>query len=322
MAIDRLVINPIRITWRLSIVAGLLVAASLSLQGVKYLAGHPWVYGLVDLMNVDGEQNIPALYSVFLLLATSGLLGFVTFLARKAHSGDASKWALLGAGFAFMAIDEAWLLHERLINPVRRLLGGSPEHLGVFHFAWVVPAFGIIAVLGIYFIGFLWRLPATFRIRFLVAGAIYVGGAVGMELLGGAYSEGHGEDNLIYKIFTTVEESMEMAGVIAFIDALLRYLCANHQQVTTRFRENAADNTVLDLTHAVPAQLAPATTQFRAPRTASASPLPADPSHTVIRPPKDSGRAPAGDQTIMRPPKQSPHQSARSSNPGPGQRRT
>ena len=51
------------------------------------------------------------------------------------------------------------------------------------------------------------------------------GGAIGVELIGGRYLELHGVENLTYAMITTVEESLEMAGVIIFIWALLVTSC-------------------------------------------------------------------------------------------------
>ena len=70
------------------------------------------------------------------------------------------------------------------------------------------------------FFPFLWSLPAGTRNAFIVAGCIYVGGAVGVEIIG----EPMDEDAMTYNLTTVVEEGMEMGGVILFLAALLRYM--------------------------------------------------------------------------------------------------
>jgi hypothetical protein len=133
-------------------------------------------------------------------------------------------------GFLYLAYDETFAVHERLI-PVFRLLLGD-RTLGMFYFAWIIPGIAIVFVLGAIFFNFLLRLPTKVRRRFLMAGALYIGGAIGFEMIGGRYREAHGYD-LAYAMITTIEERLEMGGVIVFIWALLRY-CAD-TEVRLRF---------------------------------------------------------------------------------------
>ena len=51
--------------------------------------------------------------------------------------------------------------------------------------------------------------------------------AIGFELIGGRHSELYGEENWGYIIITTIEESLELSGLIFFIWALLKY-CEDH----------------------------------------------------------------------------------------------
>ena len=79
------------------------------------------------------------------------------------------------------------------------------------------------------------HLPAKTRFTFLAAAIIYLGGAIGFELIGGRYAELHGSHNLSYNMISTVEESLEMAGVIIFIRALLQYIAGKHKEVRFQF---------------------------------------------------------------------------------------
>ena len=63
---------------------------------------------------------------------------------------------------------------------------------------------------------FLGHLPPTTRFRFILAGAVFVGGALGVELILGYWTDLHGSSNLGYAIIDWVEESMEMTGVGLF----------------------------------------------------------------------------------------------------------
>jgi hypothetical protein len=169
------------------------------------------------------------------LLLAALLLAVIAVLERKRTGSTVSPWTILSFGFVCMAVDEAWEFHERLIKPVRRLLGG--DRLGYFYYAWIVPGLALVTVLALFFARFLLRLPAKTSFAFLVAGALYVGGAIGVEGISGRYDELHGRRNLTYSMIATVEESLEMAGAIVFIWALLAYIADNYKQVEFGFEE-------------------------------------------------------------------------------------
>ena len=94
-------------------------------------------------------------------------------------------------------------------------------------YAWVVPGLVLVGAVFLLYARFLWRLPPRTRWRFLVAGGLYVGGALGMELLGGKLHTELGYNTPWYIAAAQLEEVLEMSGVIVFIDALLSYASAH-----------------------------------------------------------------------------------------------
>ena len=198
-----------------------------------YLTGHDYVYGLVPLSYVDSERNIQTFFSTFLLLFTALLLAVITVLKRKQTASHVSHWAILSFGFLCMAVDETASIHELLNVPLRKLLGGG--NLGVFYYAWVIPGIALVLALALFFLRFLLRLPAERRLTFLMAATLYIGGAIGVELIGGRFAELHGDQNLTFSMIVTVEEGLEMAGVIVFIWALLVYIADGYKEVRFRF---------------------------------------------------------------------------------------
>ena len=225
-------LNPWAITWPLSLATILLVAANMGMQAYRLVAHQEHVVGLA-MMSMDGENNLPALFSTLLLFCASLLLALIALLERRHEGVDVSKWAILAAGFMLMAMDEALSFHEKAIAPLRALLGG--QHLGIFFFAWVIPGFALVSVLGAFFLRFLFRLPRRTAIAFVVSAAIYLGGALGIELIEGWWREAHGHRNLTYHVLVSLEEGMEMAGVIAFIHALLSYIAGRFGEVRFAF---------------------------------------------------------------------------------------
>jgi hypothetical protein len=67
-------------------------------------------------------------------------------------------------------------------------------------------------------------LPGSTALLFTLAGLMYVGGAVGMEVIGGKYDDIYGNDDMTYQMLTIVEETLEKLGLAVFLFALLRYL--------------------------------------------------------------------------------------------------
>ena len=212
----------------------LLVLASIGGQVAKFFLGYDKLHGFIYLFDVDRERNIPTYFSMLLMLFAALLLVVITVLNRKQRTPHVSKWSILSFGFLFMAADEGLQIHERLEKPVRMLLGGGD--LGIFNFAWVIPGIALVLVLALFFLRFLLHLPAKTRLRFMMAATIYIGGAIGFEMIGGRYTALYGADNFTYRcILVTIEESLEMVGLIVFIWALLDYCADSYKEVLFRF---------------------------------------------------------------------------------------
>ena len=230
-----LTLTPRSVARALGVVTALLVVISTAVLVVTSLAGrNPHEVRLAQMIYLDGERNLPTAFSTLLLLCAALLLALIAVLERRRGDGGVPYWALLSAGFVAMGVDEAWSFHERLNEPVRALLGG--RQLGVYYYAWVAPAIVFVALLGLVFARFLWRLPGPTRTAFLVAAMVYLGGAIGIELIEGRFDEVHGDRNLVSGLIATLQETLERAGVIVFIHALLAYLGARHGALRIRWQ--------------------------------------------------------------------------------------
>ena len=138
----------------------------------------------------------------------------------RERDADWKRWALLSGLFLFMSADEASAIHEILIRPLRTGLGLS----GILYFSWVVPAIVLVGALAIFLAPFLVRLPRLHAVRFVGCGAVFLGGALGMELFSGYLASRYGMEHPRYRIAALIEESMEIAGSTLFCAALLAYL--------------------------------------------------------------------------------------------------
>ena len=94
----------------------------------------------------------------------------------------------------------------------------------------------LIIFLAVFYSRFLFKLPKATRISFIIAGLIYITGLLGIEMLGGYYYELHAGESLTYSLITTLEESLEMLGLILFIRALLDYLSVHFSEISINFQ--------------------------------------------------------------------------------------
>jgi len=201
------------------IASGLLFAHVCGLFSTYYF-GHPRVYGLVRLFDFDAEQNVPSLYSTVMLFFSALLL--LTIAANKKHeSGSyASHWLWLGYIFVFLSLDEACSVHEKLMLPLRSVLHAS----GLLFYTWVVPYSIILIFFMLSYIDFTLKLPTKTRFLFITSGAVFICGAIGIEMLGGRHASLYGKSNVLFASYCTIEELLEITGIVIFIYALMSYI--------------------------------------------------------------------------------------------------
>jgi hypothetical protein len=204
----------------------LLITFSIGGQLVRHRVGYESVMGLIDKFYVDAENNVPAYFSGLLLLLTAGLLS----VAARYHATSPYRlhWKGLAWLFVLLSIDEISSFHEIITDQANRYLILP----GALQFAWVIPGGIFLAFVGLAYLRFLSHLPALTRRGMLLAGGIFVTGAIGVEVLGSYYYSLHGRYNLAYSFIATLEETLEMTGVIVFIHTLLTYLSKRLSDVT------------------------------------------------------------------------------------------
>ncbi len=71
---------------------------------------------------------------------------------------------------------------------------------------------------------FVWALRKETRTQVVMAGVIFVSGALGVEMLGAREADLNGYDTVTYCVLYSLEEMLEMLGIILFIYALLSHL--------------------------------------------------------------------------------------------------
>lgn len=219
-----IILSPGRITRLLQLCIGLLFIGHLGAFYLDYVrrAGSRTAKNLVKWFDFNLENNVPTWFSVC-ILALSMLLLLVIYLHhREAGKKDAHFWRSLSLVFLFLSVDEMVQVHEEVARILRPELGaGVPS---IFYWAWVIP-YGLFAIgAGLYFLRFVRSLPPDIRNLFFISGAMFVTGALGMELLEGHFYVKYGLNHIYNRILYCVEELLEMGGITLFIHALLRYM--------------------------------------------------------------------------------------------------
>ncbi len=200
-------------------------------QVSRHVLGHGALLGLVDLFYVDREGNVPSWYSSLALLLCACLLGLIARDEHERGGGHTRRWTGLAAIFVLLALDEAVSLHELTISPLRTALGAT----GLLYWSWIVVGAAFALAVLVAYVPLLRALPRQTAVRFVAAGAVFVGGAIGMEALGGPHMEQHGTTTPLAAVFVTAEETLEMLGVVLFARALLLHLGGRSTKVELTF---------------------------------------------------------------------------------------
>lgn len=166
---------------------------------------------LLPKLSLSYEANLPTWFSSSLLLACAVAAGSIAAARQPLHR----HWWCIAALATYLSLDEAAEIHEHL--------GGHLDTTGWLYFDWVVPASLIVVALVVVFVPFIRALHPRTRLRLIIAGAIYVGGALIMELPLGRWTDVHGSENLGYALIDWVEETMEMIGATLAFVALLAH---------------------------------------------------------------------------------------------------
>lgn len=234
-----------RLVLALGVGIALLASAGLgTLMSVYLLPDFPGRDTFVELFTLDGELNVPTWYSSALLLVAAGLLGMIAWTARLEGAASVRSWAGLAVVFVYLSVDEAASIHERYLGALSPL----PER-GVVLYGWVVPAAVFVMVLTVVYARFVFLLPPPVRRLAVAAAALYVGGALGLELVEAVLDE-QGPRTIVFAGIAGLEDVLEMAGALVFIVALLRYIRLRHPgarlaldaELTDVARDRAADS--------------------------------------------------------------------------------
>ncbi len=176
-----------------------------------------WARGLDHLFDLDLEQNWPTFVSSGLLVLVAGLLALVAREVGRRGEPHRRLWLVLAVIFLGLGYDEFGAVHELTIPLFRERFGlGS-----LAWFGWVVPGAVAVALFALAYLRFLFDLRPAVRRRFVLCAVVYVGAALGLDVVGGPIAVARGESSGLYIASQWVQEVLEMGAMVGFVNALL-----------------------------------------------------------------------------------------------------
>lgn len=220
-------VSPSRICFFLLAIAGCLFLAHVLSYVIEIQARDSLPERATTFFSLDEENNAPTWFSGTLLFLVGTALAFVGALKRIQGDREQWQWFLLALIPLGLSLDEVAQVHEAFSVPVREQLGLG----GLFYYAWVVPFFGLVAVLTLAFLPFILRLPMR-TLALLIAGSamVFAGGML-LELIEAWWVAGHGVGGNVWFALITVQEMMELIGTIVALYALLDYIAGQTAQL-------------------------------------------------------------------------------------------
>ena len=178
------------------------------------------------------EPSLPAWFSSLVLLLDSAMLVLISRVVKLRGKPYFAHWLILGIIFLGLSIDESVMFHEMLNEGINLIISTKD----IFLFPWVVVGLLFVVTVFLAYLKFLFHLPRRFALLFVLSGAIFVGGAVGMEIIAGIVIGQYGVASIYHTIVQTIEESLEMAGAILFFYSLTQFWASNFGSIRFKLR--------------------------------------------------------------------------------------
>ena len=203
--------------WLCAVIAGL-VCVGAGVEWLDYRYDSPILTMLDRMFDLDRESNVPTWVASSLLLVAGFELFAVSRTSLPHVERFRGRWVLLGVLFLLLSLDESARLHERLGVVIA---GSATEDTNpLLRNRWVIVyGLGLVPIAAVY-IRFVLALPGRMGRLMVLAGVVYVGGALGLEFFE-SLVQGDGERTASAAMFvlTTAQEALEMLGVAILIFA-------------------------------------------------------------------------------------------------------
>jgi len=231
----QITIQPNTVAKIMLIIIAVLAFMHLTQMGLYYYIDDTNVFDWIKLIDFDYEGNLPSLYSAAAILFCALLLAVIS-LHKKQHQQPYFAWLGLCLIFIFLALDEGASIHEKIGD----LTETYYESSGYFYYEWLISYLVLLTIFVVSYVRFLFTLPKEIAIQFVMAGTLFVLGAVGFEMLGAQEADMNNTNTITYSVFYTIEELLEMTAIVVFAHALLKYIQMQIGSVSFSFKHELA----------------------------------------------------------------------------------
>ncbi|MEA3404806.1 MAG: peptidase M48 Ste24p [Pseudomonadota bacterium] len=213
-------LTPSSVTKFMVSLIAVLTVMHLTQMGLYYYIDDRDVFTWIKLIDFGYEANLPSIYSV-MAIAFSGLLLALITTHHKRLKQPYYAWLGLTLIFLFLALDEGASIHEKIGDFTEdNIIDAS----GYFYYEWVIPYAIFVTLFVVGYLSYLFSLPKKIAIQFVIAGTIFLSGAVGLEMLSAQEADTFNTNTVTYSVLYTTEELLEMIGIVVFVNALLKYI--------------------------------------------------------------------------------------------------
>jgi hypothetical protein len=218
-----------RIMW---LAIGLVIALGFAREIVPLLTADESISRAMRYFAFDRPNALPSWLESLLMAGAALLLFLCARLSRLHDPQNKAHWLALAVLFLFFSADKAVAIHELATFPLRQVL-----HLtDAFTLSWLLLGAPLLLAGALLCLGFLSRLPRETAICFAIAAGMFVAGAFGLELFSGHVAVNFGRESLAYRLCSSAEETLELAGMALFVQALLQLIAQRAPQLSFRFR--------------------------------------------------------------------------------------
>jgi hypothetical protein len=168
-----------------------------------------------------GTRNGVSTWFLSLLLAScAAILHRIACDLRSAGEGRyVPHWRVLAWLFLLLSFDEAVGAHGKL----GAMLVSPSLMKGWLFYGWVILYAPLIAIFSLSYLGFLAHLHRRTRLLFIISGGLCLAGGFLLEIPLGKVHQLYGPRTLFFGLFVTFKKTVEMAGVVTFLYALLSH---------------------------------------------------------------------------------------------------
>jgi hypothetical protein len=186
------------------------------------IVDNKYVDRIVEWIDVNREGSIPTWYATITLASCAALLGIIALDAARRRKPYPFHWAALGLIFALLSLEEILGIHSEATGRLRELV--SITDGPGYAIALVLIGLVGLAIVALLFGRFYLHLPSRWRTWFTIAAVVYAIGVFASDAVGDYLITAAGEPTLAYDVVLTVEEALEMTGVLIVIVMLLEYI--------------------------------------------------------------------------------------------------